>query len=259
MCTSSSVRAKWSELHYIWRDTIDKKEFLKTLRRSLVFLPYIIISEVADTNFVQQIQEIKPLHILGKPMSPQAFSLLSTLLEESVQKLSHWLYTKTDDGDAPRTRFYGTLRVGLAIVLAIPCYVLASVVETKRWEDDYDDFSVLSLIPQLILIASVKGLANDGIECFFELELPDSIGKSYGFLFVHGLGTLGKLLTAVWNAFWGNVTRTGGNPGWLDEKDGNKHRFDRYYSVMAIFADVSCIIYVFVAYRYSLKYHKRST
>lgn len=245
----SKAQAKWRELGNLWEEEIDIKQLVRTMSLSSAFLMYGVMSAVGDSYFVEQVDQMNTS--IGNFQVPtQVFVIGTEWLRSIVKKLCHWLYSKACDDDAQQSRFYGTLRVGLGMLLAIPCFFIASLVESKRLDED--STSVLWLFPQLIIMATVDGLAMDGIECFFEVEMPAPYGKLYASIFAEAIVGLGKLLSVAWNFMCHYISQIYGHPSWFGD-DINESRLDIYYVVMALFAVVSFIVYVWIAYKHSSK------
>uniref|UniRef100_A0A803L645 Uncharacterized protein n=1 Tax=Chenopodium quinoa TaxID=63459 RepID=A0A803L645_CHEQI len=209
----------------------DTKSFIGCICLSLsVFLTYGVMTAVADTFFLEQADKMDT-QIGSFDVPIQLFVYSSSAIEKLVSSICKWILNKKEE--APQRRFHGALRVGFGMLLSIPCFVIAAVVEDRKT-------SVLWLTPQLILVAIMDGIVVDGIKDFFKREMPELVGKSYGSILAEGVVGLGKLLSIVWFCLWYFAT------DWFAEDIQGSH-LHKYYAVMAIFALCSCILYVLVA------------
>ncbi|XP_021742292.1 protein NRT1/ PTR FAMILY 5.13-like [Chenopodium quinoa] len=233
----------------------DTKLFIGCICLSWVFLMYGVMTATGDTFFNEQIYDMKPE--IGKFKVPiQIFVFISDAIRELVSSIWQWILANKDE--ATQKRFHGTLRVGLGMMLSVPCFVIAYIVEAKslkkRKQTD-ETISVLWLTHQLILIGIMDGLVGNGIDCFFKQEMPGSIAGPYGSMLGKSIVGTGKLLGIGWFCFWYYVT--GGNKhGWFGQDITQSHHLDYYYATMAAFGFVSFVVYVLVALVNSLT-HKR--
>ncbi|XP_056682930.1 protein NRT1/ PTR FAMILY 5.11 isoform X2 [Spinacia oleracea] len=224
----------------------DTKCFIRSSCLSLVFLTYGVMTAVGDTFFIDQADEMKK-QIGSFEVPIQLF----VLILEAIKQVVSWI---TEKVNAPHNnkRFYGALRLGLGMLLSVPCFLIASVIETKILEAKrlhHRQMSVLWLTPQLLLWGIMDGLAVDGIEDFFKHEMPESVAKSYGNILAEAVVGAGKILSVGWFClcYYAGIMIEG-KPGWIG-KDMQGSHLEYYYAVTALFGLVSFFLYVWVAFK----------
>ncbi|XP_074283657.1 protein NRT1/ PTR FAMILY 5.5-like [Silene latifolia] len=229
----------------------DTRRFFKAIRLSSIFLLYGVLTSVGDTFFTGQANNMDA-QVYSFEIPIEVITYSPRVTQELVSRLCRWVRKKHVKG--PYYPFYGAARVGLAMLLSVPCFVVAFLVEAKRLKAINTDsnISVFWLMPQLFLLGAMDGLAKTGIEDFFEQEMPKPISSSYGNLFSEGVVGVGQLLGCLWFVCWYSVSKIDGSSGWFgDDIDGS--HLDRYYLVMAGFGFISCIICGIVSARRYLR------
>ncbi|CAO2838009.1 unnamed protein product [Amaranthus hypochondriacus] len=231
---------------YTFQQVEDTKRFENAMRLSLAFLMYGVMSAVGETFFLEQANKMDSR--IGKYKVPiQMFVMTSEL----VRKLVSYIYMKILPKvvqKSCRRRFYGALRVGIGMLLSVPCFGIAWYIEKKRLANV--NISAFWLTPQLILVGLMDGLAVDGVECYFKQQLPNSIGVPYSSILTEGIVGLGKLLSVGWFCFWYFITNIGDNSGWFGH-DIDNSRLDYYYAVMVGFGFFSTLVYVVVVTKHA--------
>lgn len=104
------------------KEVEETKRFIRLTLLSLVFLMYGIMTSVSNTFFVEQ-ADYMDAHINSVEIPIQIFLLSSDATRKLVSGLSRWVLAKRVKRTG--TRFYGALRVGLGMLLFLPCFTVA--------------------------------------------------------------------------------------------------------------------------------------
>lgn len=223
--------------------------FTRIMSFSMVFLMYGAISAVGETFFSEQGDNMKPETIRKIEVPTQLAVLSAEAIRKMVKRLCHWIMEKKVE--ASNRMFYTLWQMGLGILLSVPCFMIAYLVEAKRLTNN---INVLWLTPQFVLLGVMDGLAVDGLEYFLKKEMPTVLTRSYSGIIAEGIVGMGKLLNVVWLTILYYITKSRSEPaGWFG-KDINGSHLDCYYRSMACFGLLNVFIYVWAANAY---YHRQ--
>lgn len=230
------------------KQVLQAKKSIRITRLSLIFMMYGIMRAVSSTFFVEQADNM--YSYLGSYSVPVQVIIYSSNVTEYLvrTKLSKWFLAR--QVRKRRTTFYGTIRVGLGMVLSVPCFVTAFLVEQRRQKALKNDelISAFWLLPQYSLMGAVNGLVV--VDDFFDKEMPEVFGRSsYGSILAEGITGIGKMLSLVLLSVVYKITKRGGKSGWIGHDIDHSH-VAYYYALMAGFGCVCCVIYAVVAFTY---------
>ncbi|OVA18285.1 Proton-dependent oligopeptide transporter family [Macleaya cordata] len=153
------------------------------------------------------------------------------------------------------------IRIGVGMIFSVGVCSIARAVEAKRLdvvvrEDHLLDnpkkvvpMSIFWLLPQFICLGAMNGLAGDGLEDFFQDELPNSM-KSYASAFTQALTAVGTLLSVILVFIMKKLSKLGGRPGWFAATNINRSRLDRVYRTLTVFAILNVLLFAYVSTSY---------
>ncbi|KAJ0677572.1 putative proton-dependent oligopeptide transporter family [Helianthus annuus] len=156
---------------------------------------------------------------------------------------------------ARRIKMYAPpIGIATSMFLSVLCCITAAKVETRRLHRIRDHglldkpeeeipMSIFALLPQLMLLAAVEGIAKKSITGFFTNQTPASLRK-YLIYFTKGVLGLGSMASVLSVYVVGKV-----KPNWFQETL-NKCRLDKCYWVLAVLSAFNLVIYVIIAYFY---------
>ncbi|XP_019054010.1 PREDICTED: protein NRT1/ PTR FAMILY 5.5-like [Nelumbo nucifera] len=218
--------------------------------RPIVFMltTFIIVGLVSSIGNTLFIEQANALHNTRFPV----FILLI------CASLSRWItshiYTSLQKklSISPSQQSLGIrIRMGLGMFLFLLCSAIAEGVEDKRLDvirkhglqdkpNDVVPMSVLSLLPQFILLGSAEGLSWDGLENFLDEQLPES-KKMYASSLSKGMNGVGKILSVVCVAIVEAI-----EPTWFSDSISKSH-LDKFYRMLTIFSFLNLFWYFCVA------------
>ncbi|XP_048499857.1 protein NRT1/ PTR FAMILY 5.4-like [Beta vulgaris subsp. vulgaris] len=232
------------------KEVEETKRSIRLTLLSSIFFMYGIMTSVSNTFFVEQAAYMDT-HLNSVEIPIQIFLLSSDATRKLVSGLSRWVLAKRVKRTG--TRFYGALRVGLGMLLFLPCFTVAFFVEAKRRKasNNYETISAFWLLPQLLLMGAMDGLALDGIGDFFSHEMSDSlIRPSYGSFMAEGITGVGHILSLSMFSITHKTTEKGDHPSWFGYDLDSSH-LHYYYALMGAFGFISLVLYTKVAVTYS--------
>ncbi|OVA17638.1 Proton-dependent oligopeptide transporter family [Macleaya cordata] len=249
-----------------------KTFLLRMVMISSTFLMYGIVKSIGSTFFLEQgnnmDRDLGGGHDDGINQTndtQNAVPLTILLIVKNLSRLSFKYLVELFLSKRLRRmqQIYATLlRIGVGMLFSIICCSAAQLVEAKRLSvvkkhgllDNPDlvvPMSVLWLLPQFISLGAMKGLAGDGLEVFFEHELPDSV-KSYASAFTEALIGVGTLFSVILVAISGKASKLGGRPSWFADTINRSH-LDQFYRTLTILCLLNLFLYAYISTSYTYK------
>ncbi|KAI4353249.1 hypothetical protein L6164_002214 [Bauhinia variegata] len=224
------------------KEVREVKRLSALMHMSFTIWPFGLVVASANTFFVQQAVTLKSdfdiniLFIISSVVSFAANSLFK------LKKLRE------------REPGITIVRIGGGMLCAVLCCTVAGVVELHRLRLSSKEvhgrrhrelsLSVAVLIPQFILFGLMEGLAEEGLESFYEGYLPESM-EDFAQPFAKFVLGIGKLLTLPCLAIF---------KLWLKNSIETSH-LDRYFLMLPFFNIAALLWFLY----YSLKYAYKET
>ncbi|KAG9453946.1 hypothetical protein H6P81_006850 [Aristolochia fimbriata] len=241
--------------------TVTQVEETKVLLRLFpiwsTFLMYGVVLSMGDTLFLEQGGNLD--NHLSKQMTVPLSALLAFSRFSDVVTIQFLLplvnrVLKLDEGIPPK------MRIGLGLLISIPCCVTAAEVESRRLIvvkekgliDDAEDtvpMSIFYLVPQFVLLGVMEGFMSDGLSGFFEDHVPPRM-RVYKELSSESVIGAGSLISALLIVTTREATMLGGKRSWF-QYIVNGSRLDLFYWLITILSVVNLLFYVFVAVKQS--------
>lgn len=146
-------------------------------------------------------------------------------------------------------------RIKIGIVMSILCMLVAGIVEGKRRavSRKHGTFTaplgVEFLLPQFILSGLTEAFAAVAVMEFFTTRMPENMRSVAGSIFFLSLSIASYLNSLIVNIIHSVTGRKGKSP-WLNGKDLNDERLDYYYYLIAGFAALNFLYFVFFSQKY---------
>ncbi|KAK9289523.1 hypothetical protein L1049_007678 [Liquidambar formosana] len=209
------------------------------------FLVYTLVDAAGSTFFVEQSNNLNAQ--IGKhfkvPM--MIFFVLKSYTGSQISVWVKRLIKKRYSTKAER-RHATLVRIGFGLLCCLLCCIAAYVVEDRRLnlikkkglQSDPDTsigMSIIWLVPQFILLGLMRGLAQKGLDAFFDNQVAKSMA-SYGPHINEFMLGIGKFLTV----FGVYVVRS-----WFGNTMNTSH-LDRYYGILAFLSLGNLFFYLLV-------------
>ncbi|KAG9136285.1 hypothetical protein Leryth_003879, partial [Lithospermum erythrorhizon] len=141
-------------------------------------------------------------------------------------------------------------RMGVGLIIGLLAMVAAGMTEIRRLQKvvhgrDAIDLTIFWQVPQYVLVGASEVFMYVGQLDFFNGQAPDGI-KSFGSSLCMASMSLGNYVSSMIVNIVMKVTTTSDNVGWIPD-DLNAGHLDRFFFLIAGFAAVDFIIYVFSA------------
>lgn len=219
------------------------KKILLVIPLCTTFITLRVISSVGDTYFNEQATSMESISFEAV--------IIPFYVYESAKVIFNLLYFKMANYFSLRgekSKLYVSL-IGIAIsmVLAIPCCIVAAIVENKRLNAK-DPMNMVWVVPQYLLLAGLDGISSECITHFFEDQLPifsRRIAKHLE-LAISGLGSLVNVLVVHL------IRCSPGKEGWFKETI-NGSRLDKYFWLLSEIAAANLFLFFMLAVWYVYK------
>ncbi|GFZ12992.1 hypothetical protein Acr_23g0013770 [Actinidia rufa] len=209
------------------------------------FLVFGLVRSTGKTFFTEQ----------GNDMDPKV-SIYTLLLVENIVRavttgLSRHFQKHVKRLTKPLEKQVIIVIIWIGMVVSIFCSSVAWRVEARRLEvidnngaciktGEIIPMSIWWLAPQFCLMGVMEGLAIDGLDCFFEVQVSESL-ESYGSAINEAVIGIGSFL----NGFLVYIFRT-----WFRDTL-NCSRLDKYYRLLTIVSFINLCYYWYVSTIYS--------
>ncbi|GAB4843981.1 hypothetical protein Ancab_013945 [Ancistrocladus abbreviatus] len=235
----------------------ETKDCMSMTPLCITFLMLGIFIAIGDSYFIDEANgldnHVGPIHL---PI--QVLFKIASIRRMISENVCSFMCTKYAIEDQPPKRFQGACRIGLGIFMSIVCSGFSAfvVARKKRIKWKYNPFgkdttlpmSVFWLVPQMFMLEVVEGLAVDGIESFFDHELPGSMRRCPA-LFTKVIIGVGVTLSAALSCLalllgsrlYDSIDRFSVSPS------------RNFYVTLAVISSLNLVIYVFVARRWISK------
>ncbi|GAA0186050.1 transporter [Lithospermum erythrorhizon] len=141
-------------------------------------------------------------------------------------------------------------RMGVGLIIGLLSMVAAGVTEIFRLKQvvpgqEHSNLSIFWQVPQYVLVGASEVFMYVGQLDFFNGQAPDGI-KSFGSALCMASMSIGNYVSSMLVNIVMNVTTTKDNVGWIPD-DLNTGHLHKFYFMIAGFAAVDFVIYVFCA------------
>lgn len=230
------------------------KKILLVIPLCTTFITLRVISSVGDTYFNEQATSMESISFEAV--------IIPFYVYESAKVIFNLLYFKMANYFSligEKSKLYVSL-IGIAIsmVLAIPCCIVAAIVEKKRLNvaethglvrsNKEVPMNMVWVVPQYLLLAGLDGISSECITHFFEDQLPifsRRIAKHLE-LAISGLGSLVNVLVVHL------IRCSPGKEGWFKETI-NDSRLDKYFWLLSEIAAANLFLFFMLAVWYVYK------
>ncbi|XP_038992550.1 protein NRT1/ PTR FAMILY 5.5-like [Hibiscus syriacus] len=157
------------------------------------------------------------------------------------------------------SKYHPPIGIGISMILAIICCIVAAKVETKRLHvvaryglfdkpEAEIPLSITHLIPQFMLLGALDGVFEQSVASFFKKQVPDTMTPYMAWLSegIRGVGIISSVLSVF---VVGKISQSDGKPSWFQDTL-NRSRLDRYYMTLAVLVSVNLVFYGLVAFRF---------
>ncbi|EAY76653.1 hypothetical protein OsI_04610 [Oryza sativa Indica Group] len=152
-------------------------------------------------------------------------------------------------------------RVGAGMATSCLAMVVAALVEARRLRAASDaslvdrpgatvPMGVWWLVPQYLLVGLAKVFGDIGLDEFFYDQAPDGL-RSVGLAVSLSVLGVGNYVSGVLVSVIDTATRSGGE-SWFSD-DLNRAHLDYFYWILAAFAALEVVVFVYIAKRYIYK------
>lgn len=152
-------------------------------------------------------------------------------------------------------------RVGAGMATSCLAMVVAALVEARRLRAASDaslvdrpgatvPMGVWWLVPQYLLVGLAKVFGDIGLDEFFYDQAPDGL-RSVGLAMSLSVLGVGNYVSGVLVSVIDTATRSGGE-SWFSD-DLNRAHLDYFYWILAAFAALEVVVFVYIAKRYIYK------
>lgn len=146
-------------------------------------------------------------------------------------------------------------RIKIGIVMSILCMLVAGIVEGKRRAAALKQgtftapLGVELLLPQFILSGLTEAFAAVAVMEFFTTRMPEHMRSVAGSVFFLSL-SIASYLNSLIVTITHSVTGRKGKSPWLNGSDLNKEKLDYYYFLIAGFAALNFLYFIFFSQKY---------
>ncbi|CAO2838036.1 unnamed protein product [Amaranthus hypochondriacus] len=226
-------------LHSI-KEVIEAKVFLRGILPFLAISTYGMVTAVSSTLFVEQANKMNR-HLQSVHVPVQLIKYSSSAAEYSVLFICK-IYSLISK---EKKRFHGALRMSFGMFFSGIGFYAAHFVEVERLKSLRSGINLTAfwIIPQLICMGIMKGVARGSIVDYVEKKMPDSIRITYGTILTEAIIGGGQL---IWMAVFVIVDKIT-NPGWIGDRINNS-RLDKLYLVMMICGFSFSIFFLMAAF-----------
>ncbi|KAE8686959.1 hypothetical protein F3Y22_tig00111027pilonHSYRG00597 [Hibiscus syriacus] len=232
---------------------VTEVEETKLVIRSIGMCSFFIIcglvSAIGHTYFISQENHLKR----------KKFPLL---LLPYICDMSKSDYSNLYSSFGSSSKYHPPIGIGISMILAIICCIVASKVETKRLNEvarhglfDKPDaeipLSIAHLIPQFALLGALDGIFELSVVSFVKNQVPTTMSPYLTWLSegIRGVGTVSSVPSVF---VVGKLSQSDGKPSCFQDTL-NRSRLDSYYRTLAFLVSVNLVFYSFVAYRFKFR------
>ncbi|XP_059669509.1 protein NRT1/ PTR FAMILY 5.7-like [Cornus florida] len=226
------------------------KVLLEMVPMWTTFLVYSLVEATGSTFFIEQTTNLNDEINIGKTF------IVPIVTFFVIQSFSSFAFSNMYDllvpklwGGANRQRTM-LVRIGSGMVCSILCCITAWQVEVHRLHlvrkgrltdksDQTISMSIFWLAPQFCLLGLMEGLAEEGLQDFFNHHVDESM-RSYGPAFGDCILGIGKFLCIPFVLAF---------RGWFKDTLDESH-LDEYYRMLAMLSVVNLCFYWYVSNMY---------